>query len=282
MLSRWNDYNDPFAVLGAFRQHFDHLFDDYASEGAMREGAGPRLHLFDTKEALVMMADVPGLQEKDINLTVNQDVFTITGERKADAPEGYTPHRTERSAYRFSRSFSLPTKVDLEKTQAIVKDGVLTVTMPKAPEAQPRQISVRASRLSQKKGDSAMNTTKHDKSLARTPEQTTSRRTIAPAVDIYENKDEFLLVADLPGVTRDALQMHFDRNELRFEGVRQPPQGAQSLAAEFQPADYRRSFAVPHGIDATRIEAELHDGVLRVRLPKSEALKPRRIDVKAG
>jgi HSP20 family protein len=147
MLSRWNDYNDPFAVLGAFRQQFDRLFDDYAGDGALGDGAGPRLHLFDTKEALVMMADVPGLREKDINLSVNQDVFTIAGERKASAPEGYIAHRQERSSYRFSRSFSLPAKVDLERTQAIVKNGVLTVTMPKAPEAQPRQIAIRAGHL---------------------------------------------------------------------------------------------------------------------------------------
>jgi HSP20 family protein len=129
-----------------------------------------------------------------------------------------------------------------------------------------------------------MNLTHSAKSqdVVRTAEQPDARRTVAPAVDIFENKDEFLLVADLPGVTSDALEMHFDRNELRFEARRKAPEAAASLADQFQPADYRRTFALPHGIDAGRIEAQLSDGVLHVRLPKSESLKPRQIAVKAG
>ncbi|MCK6588252.1 MAG: Hsp20/alpha crystallin family protein, partial [Polyangiaceae bacterium] len=72
------------------------------------------------------------------------DVLTLKGERKSDAPQGYTAHRRERAPIQFARSFSLPCRVDLEKTSAVVKDGLLTVTMAKAPEAQPRQIQVQA------------------------------------------------------------------------------------------------------------------------------------------
>ena len=71
--------------------------------------------------------------------------MTIKGERQDSAPEGYSVHRKERGAFRFTRSFALPAKVDVEKVQAVLKHGVLTVTLPKAKEAQPRQISVKAS-----------------------------------------------------------------------------------------------------------------------------------------
>jgi HSP20 family protein len=75
---------------------------------------------------------------------VNESTLTLEGEHKSDAPEGYSTHRQERGAYRFSRSFSLPFKADVEKCGATVKDGVLTVKVAKAKESQARQIEVRA------------------------------------------------------------------------------------------------------------------------------------------
>jgi HSP20 family molecular chaperone IbpA len=112
----------------------------YAGYGGA--GTWPRVSLFDTGTALVLTADVPGLAEKDLKLTVHQDVLTLSGERKSDAPEGYSTHRRERAPASFSRSFALPSKVDAEKTTAQLKNGVLTVTLSKVPEAQPRQIQV--------------------------------------------------------------------------------------------------------------------------------------------
>jgi len=98
----------------------------------------------DNGNELYLYAEVPGLSEKDINVSINQDVLTVSGERSVIVPEGYRVHRHERSSVKFSRSFSLPCKVDLEKTTAIVKDGILSVKLTKAPESQPRQIQVRA------------------------------------------------------------------------------------------------------------------------------------------
>ena len=103
------------------------------------------MNLHDAGAALVVQADVPGLAEKDLQISLNQDVLTISGERKVQAPEGYAVDRQERASVKFSRSFTLPTRVDGEKSTAEVKNGVLTVTLAKTPEAQPRQISVRAS-----------------------------------------------------------------------------------------------------------------------------------------
>jgi HSP20 family protein len=142
MLTRYNQYDPTFALVNAFRQQFERFFDDYEA-GSAYEG-GPRLELAETKDAFVLRADVPGLNEKNVNLSVTQEVFTISGERRTPAPDGYIAHRQERPSYQFSRSFTLPAKADVERASASVKDGVLTVQVPKAPEAKPRQIAVRA------------------------------------------------------------------------------------------------------------------------------------------
>jgi len=114
-------------------------------------------------------------------------------------------------------------------------------------------------------------------------EKIQQRRTAAPPVDIYENADELLVIADMPGVAQDAISISLDKMELTIDGRRTPENGAGSyLAAEGESLDYRRSFLLPQGIDADKIAAELRHGVLRVRLPKSAALKPRQIEVKAS
>jgi HSP20 family molecular chaperone IbpA len=129
-------------------------------------------------------------------------------------------------------------------------------------------------------------TTSIEKQGRTTPERVEQRHTVTPAVDIFENKDEFLLFADLPGVTKEGLTMHFERGQLFLQGDRRQPPELEGAAGADQKAshdfDYRRVFTLPHGIDSARIEAELNAGVLRVRLPKEDSLKPRRIEVKAG
>lgn len=150
MLTRWEDLDRTFSVMDEVRRRMDRVFDDYgpgpapgAEEETRASAAWPRLNLFDTGAALVVTAEVPGLGEKDLDLTINQDVVTLSGERKTRGPEGYSVHRQERAGFKFSRSFTLPTKIDAEKASAIVKDGILRITLPKAPEAQPKQITVR-------------------------------------------------------------------------------------------------------------------------------------------
>lgn len=141
MLNRFSEL-DMFPMLNEFRRRMEAVWDDYGQDGAW--DGWPRAWFSDEGNALCIRADVPGLGEKDITLTLHQDVVTLSGERKVKAPEGYQVHRAERGTYRFSRSFSLPVQVDAEKVTATVKNGVLTVQMPKAPQAQPRQITVKA------------------------------------------------------------------------------------------------------------------------------------------
>ena len=140
MLTRFSDVDRTFAMLDELRRRMDHYFADeppWRTEGDTPRSNWPAVRIRDAGASLVLSAELPGVSENDL-------VLTLTGARRADAPEGYSVHRQERASLRFSRSFTLPCKVDPERSSASLKDGVLTVTVPKAPDAQPRQIAVRA------------------------------------------------------------------------------------------------------------------------------------------
>lgn len=113
-------------------------------------------------------------------------------------------------------------------------------------------------------------------------ENVEQRPTEIPRVDVYENGQELLLIADLPGVAKDNLGVRVDQDELVLEGRRAPKRQEAPAASEFRFVDFRRAFRLPQGIDREHIEAELKAGVLRLHLPKSASLRPRRIEVKSG
>ena len=149
MLTRWNDFDRSFSFLDEFQRRMNHLFNEFEGgrwpvSSDWRTTTWPQTNLYDNGNQLVLFSEVPGLSEKDIQITGNQDMITISGERKLDVPEGYSVHRQERGSIKFSRSFTFPCKVEMEKTSATVKNGILTITMTKAIEAQPRQITVKA------------------------------------------------------------------------------------------------------------------------------------------
>ena len=152
MFSRFGDTSRDFALLDEFRRRLDRVWEDMdpswspsqSNAGTHSSAAWPRVNLYDAGSNLVLKADLPGLSEKDINVTLNESGVSISGARKVSPPEGYSAHRQERTSFSFSRSLTLPCKVNPEQTQASVKNGVLTVTLAKAPEAQPRQIAVQA------------------------------------------------------------------------------------------------------------------------------------------
>ncbi len=103
-----------------------------------------------------------------------------------------------------------------------------------------------------------------------------------PAVDIYENEDEILLHADMPGVTKDKISVDIDNGTLSIAGIRELSSRGTPAYEEFYDLKYVRNFSVPQTIDVGRVEAELKDGVLRLHLPKSEAAKPRQIEIKTA
>jgi HSP20 family molecular chaperone IbpA len=105
---------------------------------------------------------------------------------------------------------------------------------------------------------------------------------LIPNVDVYENPSEILLVVDLPGISKEGLQIDLDKDQLVIEARRRTPHEHRLHSQEFRAADYRRSFAIPVGIDRDKVDAELKAGVLTLRLPKSDALRPRQIQIRAS
>jgi len=105
----------------------------------------------------------------------------------------------------------------------------------------------------------------------------------SPRVDIWETKDELVLCADMPGVTAKNLDIQFENRELRIHGKVSPRQeNINFLYGEYGIGDFYRTFQIGEAIDAEKISAELKDGVMTLHLPKTEAVKPRRIMVKSS
>src|SRR5688572_20783798 len=112
-------------------------------------------------------------------------------------------------------------------------------------------------------------------------EQLNRRPVVAPPVDIYENQDEILVLAEVPGARTDGVTVRLEKNELYLYARREDADDKAEIRRTWG-ADYSRTFIVPRGIDAERITAEMNTGVLRIHLPKSDSLKPRRIEVRAS
>jgi HSP20 family protein len=103
---------------------------------------------------------------------------------------------------------------------------------------------------------------------------------VTPLANILETKDGFLLEAEMPGVNKESLEITVENGELTIVGHRaRPAEGPKAVYRESRDLDYRRLFELDPSIDASRISARMEQGVLRLTLPKSESLKPRKIEV---
>jgi HSP20 family protein len=123
---------------------------------------------------------------------------------------------------------------------------------------------------------------KADSEVTRT-EQTRTGRMYRPFVDILEQRDELLLLADMPGTSSEDIDINFEKGELTIHGRVRPrqPEGTDYLLSEYGTGDYYRTFQVSESIDVERISAEYTAGVLTLHLPKTDAVKPRKISVTA-
>jgi HSP20 family protein len=141
---RW----DPFRDLGMLQDRMNRLFDDAgrgwrSDEPAATTSWSPSVDIFETEGEIVVKAELPGMDRKDITLHLENNVLTLRGERKFEKEtkeENY--HRIERSYGNFSRSFSIPATVDEENIRADYKDGVLKIILPKKEQARPKQIKI--------------------------------------------------------------------------------------------------------------------------------------------
>jgi HSP20 family molecular chaperone IbpA len=124
-----------------------------------------------------------------------------------------------------------------------------------------------------------------DNPIERTEEQTPTTREetrfLVPAVDIYETEDALMVMADLPGVSKDNVSVEVEKGILTIRGRVEHKAPADVLRQEFALLDYFRQFRLSNEVDQENIDAELRHGVLHLRLPKSRAAQPRRIEVRA-
>ncbi len=148
---RWEPFRDMLSLQERMNRLFDESFrgsrpsneDDWALGGTW----APVVDIFEREGTIVLKAELPGIDLKDVDIRLENNVLTLRGERKIDNEvkrESY--HRVERAYGTFSRSFTLPSVVDQEKIKADYRDGVLTVSLPKREEAKPKQISISVSK----------------------------------------------------------------------------------------------------------------------------------------
>jgi HSP20 family protein len=137
---------EPFRGFGTLQDQVNRLFNEsfraHGEESALTTWA-PAVDIYETPNELVVKADLPDVNEKDIDIRVENNLLTIRGERKVEksvSEENFL--RVERTYGSFSRSFSLPNTVNSEAIGADYKNGVLTVTLPKREESKPRQVKV--------------------------------------------------------------------------------------------------------------------------------------------
>jgi len=122
---------------------FESSFDDLASGSRLLSAWNPAVDLYEDKDNVIVKAEVPGLKKEDINISLHNGVLNISGERKNEEEvEGAETHRSERFVGRFNRTVTLPSEVKGDQVKAQYADGILTITLPKAEEAKPRQIQV--------------------------------------------------------------------------------------------------------------------------------------------
>lgn len=139
-LMRWSPWNE----LESMNRQLSRLLDDSHNNIASEAGQwAPSVDIRESDEALLVQAELPGIEKKDVHLEVKDGVLTLSGERRYEKDvKEENIHRVERAYGRFSRSFSLPRNVDAEKVEATMKDGVLEVRLPKRESAKPKSIAI--------------------------------------------------------------------------------------------------------------------------------------------
>jgi HSP20 family protein len=137
-LTPWNEGFDHL------RRRMDRLLEDFVhGDGNERERWMPSVDVMEDKESFLLRADVPGLSKENIKITLQDNVLTISGEKKQERDQKERSyHLTERTYGQFSRTFTLPSKVEQNNITAEFKDGVLEIHLPKSPEAKAKEIQV--------------------------------------------------------------------------------------------------------------------------------------------
>ncbi len=152
VLTRW----EPFREFASLQDRINRVFRDTYSEGSRDESLAtssfaPAVDVYEDEHNVTLKVEVPGIDEKDIDIRLENNTLTVHGERKIEKEEKEENYRrVERQYGSFTRTFTLPTTVDAEKVSANYDKGVLSITLPKKAEAKPKQIKVNVGSGSEK------------------------------------------------------------------------------------------------------------------------------------
>lgn len=138
-------FRNAFQQLNRMREQFDRIFGDdlETHRGFWGAGVFPQINLTEDADKFYVRAELPGVTSDDLDLQATGKSLTIAGERKIEAEnEGVRYHRREREAGKFSRVITLPTEIEPDRIEAKIKDGVLTIRVPKAEAVKPRRITI--------------------------------------------------------------------------------------------------------------------------------------------
>jgi HSP20 family protein len=271
-LSRWQPYS--WIPLREFQEEMMLVRERFAAGNYPALASSyPPLNVWADSDKVYAEAELPGMQLDHLEIYVTEEnQLTIQGERRRLELDKGVWYGQERGFGQFSRTIRLPVKVDADKVEARFEYGVLLVTLPKSEAAKPRRISVN----DQVNSPTIM---KEQRTELAKPEVTPGP-CFTPRVDIMEAEEESLVLADLPGVRPEDVDVRFENGELIIDGRCAPrDQGANYLLCEYGVGDFYRAFTISEHIDGQKISAELKNGVLTVRLPKAETVKPKKITV---
>jgi len=149
-LTPWNRDFPAFRGLQSLQQDMNRIFDEFfrgdllANDSLFARDWNPAVDIIENNDQFILKAEIPGMTKDDVKITLENNVLTIRGEKKneSEKKEG-DYHRIERSYGSFERSFSVPGTIKVNEIDAQYKDGVLTLTLPKAEEAKPKSIEVK-------------------------------------------------------------------------------------------------------------------------------------------
>jgi len=139
---------DPFSSLlpSMFSRQMNRLFQrpfDW-DNGLSTSVGGPAVNVYETKDEYIFQVELPGWKRDEVGINFESQTLTLSGQHELAADDGRQYHRVEGFYGQFTRSFTLPTVVDFDRVEAELKDGILTIHLPKREEAKPRQIEVKS------------------------------------------------------------------------------------------------------------------------------------------
>lgn len=140
---RWKPWQEVNSLQREMNRMFDSFFQE-PDESSSMSAWYPSVDIKETPDVIDVYAELPGMTKKDIKISIRENVLQISGEKQREEHEDDANyHRMERIYGTFSRSFTLPTKVQMDKVNAVFNDGVLHLALPKAEEEKPRQIQIK-------------------------------------------------------------------------------------------------------------------------------------------